>query len=463
MTPRRRILFGAQAFEQAQLNAFKTRVQADSGAIEAEECLKAQIKRLQELGLYDKASLLVTPNAYKASKIYSLKPTSGAGDLTFARASVKRRRNASGNSEEVASGVPALQYPVGGGCPSWLIETQRTNGIRNNSMVGAVAGTPGTIPTNWFINAPAGISTQVVGIGVQDGINYIDIRYFGTGSGLGNITFEQSVIAALNGQIWTNSFWFQVIAGSSANCTLQSRIAERNSGGGAVTEGLQTIVSPTSWLRNTFTRTLSGGGTVAFVIPAILLNFASATHDFTMRIGLPQMEQGAFATSEIITSGSALTRVADDLTTAGLSAFIGQAQGVFAAKMRIPSLFANYIISLNDTTINNRIYIGINASNQIEAALISNNVIQAFIAGGSVSVGVDYNIVASYGSNYFALFVNGVKLGQDLSVVPFANTVSRLSPNSAVGAGAFQGNLGPIYIGNTLPSDAECIALSNSL
>lgn len=48
------------------------------------------------MSLFDSASLVVTPNGYKAGKLYSIKPTSGAGDLDVVRATSATRVNASG-------------------------------------------------------------------------------------------------------------------------------------------------------------------------------------------------------------------------------------------------------------------------------------------------------------------------------------------------------------------------------
>jgi hypothetical protein len=55
-----------------------------------------------------------------------------------------------------------------------------TNSIRNNTMVGAVAGTPGTFPTNWGLANGSALSYSVIGTGVDDEISYIDVRFFGT-------------------------------------------------------------------------------------------------------------------------------------------------------------------------------------------------------------------------------------------------------------------------------------------
>jgi hypothetical protein len=79
------------------------------------------------MSLFNQASLVVTPNGYKAGKLYSIKPTSGAGDLDVVRATGATRVNASGLIETVGNNVPRLDYPPLGGCPSILVEPQRTN------------------------------------------------------------------------------------------------------------------------------------------------------------------------------------------------------------------------------------------------------------------------------------------------------------------------------------------------
>ena len=78
------------------------------------------------MGLLQQASLLVTPNAVKAGKLYSIVPTDGSGDLTFTRATSATRVNSSGLIESVSANVARLDY-TNGSCPSILVEPQRTN------------------------------------------------------------------------------------------------------------------------------------------------------------------------------------------------------------------------------------------------------------------------------------------------------------------------------------------------
>jgi hypothetical protein len=53
------------------------------------------------MSLLDTASLIVTPNAYKEGKLYSVIPSDGSGDLTFTRATTATRVNSAGLVELV--------------------------------------------------------------------------------------------------------------------------------------------------------------------------------------------------------------------------------------------------------------------------------------------------------------------------------------------------------------------------
>jgi len=87
------------------------------------------------MSLLDKASLIVTPNAVKAGKLYSIVPSSGAGDMDVVRATTATRVNSLGLIENVALNVARLNYDTVGGCPSLLVEPQRTNLILNSATV----------------------------------------------------------------------------------------------------------------------------------------------------------------------------------------------------------------------------------------------------------------------------------------------------------------------------------------
>ena len=72
------------------------------------------------------------PSGYKASKLYSINPVDGSGDLDFARSSTGTRVNESGVIESVGVNVPRIDY-TDGGCGKLLIEPQRTNTVLSSS------------------------------------------------------------------------------------------------------------------------------------------------------------------------------------------------------------------------------------------------------------------------------------------------------------------------------------------
>lgn len=87
------------------------------------------------MSLLNVASLVLTPNAVKDGKIYSIIPSNGNGDMTVVRATTATRVNSLGNIENVGLNVARLNYEMAGGCPSILLEPQRTNRLLNSSVV----------------------------------------------------------------------------------------------------------------------------------------------------------------------------------------------------------------------------------------------------------------------------------------------------------------------------------------
>ena len=85
------------------------------------------------MSLLTQASLVLTPNAGKASKLYSIIPSNGNGDMTVVRATTATRVNSLGLIESVAANVIRLNYD--GSCPSILVEQQRTNRLLNSDIV----------------------------------------------------------------------------------------------------------------------------------------------------------------------------------------------------------------------------------------------------------------------------------------------------------------------------------------
>jgi hypothetical protein len=255
--------------------------------------------------------------------------------------------------------------PTTGESLGLLVEEARTNSIRNNTMVGAVAGTPGTLPTNWsMFTTITGISREIVGTGTENGITYIDLRISGTATANVAITIASepnNSTAALNGQSWTYSAYVKLVAGSFSGFNSPQIIVEEYSAAAAFLAGQTTNVpAPTTTLtRLSATRTNTNALT-AFEYAGIrhYVNNGN-TVDITLRIGLPQLEQGAFATSPILTSTATATRAADvaSITGSNFSSWYNQTEGTVFAETQLQSIAARTVagFDINDNSTNNRI------------------------------------------------------------------------------------------------------------
>ena len=258
--------------------------------------------------------------------------------ITFTRASTGTFFDSAGVLQSAANDTPRFDYnPATLAARGLLIEEARTNSIRNNTMQGAAAGTPGTLPTNWSVSGFSGLTREIVGVGVFNGVTYVDIKYSGTSSGaFGDIYFDgTTVIAATNAQSWSGSAWVQVVAGTQNGVSsINLGLLQYDSGGVAL--GAATLGSPSATISTTWQRINRVGTTnnasIAFVRHQIAIGITSGVAiDITLRIGLPQLELGAFATSVIPTTTTALTRSADVASVNTLSPWYNASEGTLFA------------------------------------------------------------------------------------------------------------------------------------
>jgi hypothetical protein len=213
--------------------------------------------------------------------------------------------------------------------PAALIEPEATNHSPNSTVQGVATGIPGTLPTGWFAstNVP-GLMRQILGRNFDSGIEFVDIRIFGTvgAIALPEYTFQfTNVIPAAADQVWSSSVFARVNGGPTRISQLQAFehyiIAFRADG--TIAEATAKATAPThTTLRDnrlTYTRQIKAQDTVSVVhrLDLNLRNGGNYEVDVTVRIGLPQLERDR-VTSPIRTSSGAVTRAADVVGAAGL-------------------------------------------------------------------------------------------------------------------------------------------------
>jgi|AntRauTorckE5430_2_1112549.scaffolds.fasta_scaffold01008_9 hypothetical protein len=137
------------------------------------------------MSVLDDASLVLIPSGYKSGKLYSVVPTSGAGDLTFSRSTTGTRVNENGLIETVAINTPRLDF-TSGGCGKYLFEPQRTNIYLNgDTLVTQNVSTSATTYTVAFegtgtITFSGTYSGSLVGTGASDRVEFTFTATAGT-------------------------------------------------------------------------------------------------------------------------------------------------------------------------------------------------------------------------------------------------------------------------------------------
>ncbi|MDD3020042.1 MAG: hypothetical protein PHX61_03560 [Alphaproteobacteria bacterium] len=329
----------------------------------------------------------------------------GAAGGSYTRSSTGTYFDASGVLQTAAANQPRFDHNPATLQPKGIIiEESRTNYIRNNTMQGAIVGTPGTLPTGWSVSLAAGISYEVSGIGQEDGIDYIDIRLYGTPSttNAATIIFSPTMdTSASPNEIFTHSSYFKRQAGTATNIPyVVNRIGNYNSGGFSIGQLASSAPVPSTLpLRRTSIGVTSSAATfssasTAYVRPFIVVPVSAAgvPIDITFRIGTPQLERGGNRTSRILTSGSAVTRDADAITIPVGGWFLASAQTLAGQySSGAPSGYSTRLASLNDGTSNNAYQIANAASGTIfsqkaVSGVISNSSGPAYVSGASYKV-----------------------------------------------------------------------------
>ena len=393
------------------------------------------------MSLLTQASLVLTPNAYKANKLYSIIPSSGNGDMTTTRATTATRINSSGLVENVATGIPRVDYTSG--VANILLEPQRTNTILNSVWAGG-----GATPTS-FTKSFLGTTTPITSVK-----NPNVTAYNFNGTSIRGYFYQTQPFTINN--VYALSVYVENV---TITQSIISIIGIANGTGTSVYYKNNVAISSSTNIEsgNTYTIvfTATATTTISEVRFGLGVNGGTPTGDFTL--SMPQLEVGSYATSYIPTTTSTVTRNADLITLNNIytNNFITSSGGTwflelnnnFSLTRDSSSIFGLFDIP----TSQNGFGVKTNATGRL--TIIKN------IGGGQVNLYLtitdNVKIAIKWNGTTADVFVNGVKV---VASTVFTTTIMEfLNANSQDV---------PKYIKSTMLfptplTDTDCISLTN--
>jgi hypothetical protein len=381
-------------------------------------------------------------------------------------ASFSRAQVGSLSSAVLADGATRVEFGAdaprrNGTSRRLLIEGQRTNSFRNPRCEGAVPGTPGTMPTFWSFAATLGLTTSVVGSGVEDGLGYVDVRFFGTptGSGTLQVNHDAATTGISDGQVWTYSLFSRLVGGSLTNVGAAAMVATAGTGNVVTNYTIQS--SRLGVNRTTCTVTAAGGATnvIGRLRFPVTVNLPV---DATIRVGSVQLEQGPAASTPILPpvgTPGASTRGVDVAAAPLASLGIGDNGactiiGTFMLPQMAPASAQQVLVQIDGGSETQRIFLRNGAgANSLVLGRVGGG--STTIAVGSLSAGQIFRCGFSVdGAGRVAASLNGAAPVEVTGALTSGFTTLRLGDSAAAMASMF-GEVGTVPFLPRPVSDAE--------
>ena len=269
-----------------------------------------------------------------------------------------------------------------------LIEESRTNKFTYSTTIGG---------TGWTLQGTtADYTANTTEVAAPDG-TFTALKWYPSSipqylyQNLSNIGTTQS----------TMSVWVRCPAGESRTFFMNLYSPSQNNGSGSFTATDQ-------WQRFTWTFTPQSQANVYPIVPDSI---------GTYYVWAPQLEEGAFATSYIPTSGSTVTRGADiaKITGTNFTDFHNATEGTLYGEYKSTSETAPYILMLSDGTDNNRTIVIANYDGYQGVVKYNNGTNQAVIDGGTPIANANNKTALAFKKDDFALSLNGGTVVTDTS------------------------------------------------
>jgi len=403
-------------------------------------------------------SVLLIPDLLKAGKLYSQIPNSGAVDFDVTRATTAYRTNASGILESVASGVPRLDYPIGGGCPSLLVEPAATNLLLQSQ----------TLQTTWTAGdvtlsvnatpAPDGTTTaEKIVVNATNTFHQLDQ----VPTLADNTTYTISVFAKkaeLN--------WVSFACSNKASTTYIAWFNLDTGVVGTIQAGATARITP---FGNGYFRcemsfpSQTGAGTTR---QRIRVN--SADNQFTwlgngtdgIFLWGAQLETGSVATSYIPTAAATATRNADVISKTGVSGFIGQAFGTIYAEVDVSRAVLGTILTIDAGNTSDYFTIVKIATGAIRVNIkkTSTSAVTLFTSS-ALSIG-SHKIGFGYENGNYVLYIDGVLIATSSNSTDYPTAALSRVELSSTSYGVFNDRIRAAAIYPTRLTNSQLSALT---
>jgi hypothetical protein len=411
-----------------------------------------------------KPKLALIPAA-QGTKFYSVLPSDGVGDFTFARGSVATRINAQGLIENVASGVSRLDYPmidgVVKGCPHHILEPQRTQLVQYSE----------DFSQSYWIKSRITVSAN--NIISPDGTLNADKIIETTDTGLHAVSKTFTVVSGVSHTVsvfikkGTNKF-VQILFGTNnvtnnpyVNFDVNQGVFENNG-----TTSVDVKYFGNGWYRCSATVTTASTSLTYFISPIQSISDSRAS-SFTGSVNNniyiygAQLEVGSYPTSYIPTSGTAVTRSAETATGAGDASTFNDSEGVLMAEISaLSNDITNRIISVSDGSGSNRVLVKFDNSSNLIQGTCTVGTDQASLLYYTNDITINSKVLFLYKSNDFQLWVDGFKRDFDTNGTT-PSGLDRLNFDNSSGGSDFYGNTKQIQYFDSALNDSELEQLTS--
>lgn len=337
--------------------------------------------------------------------------------------------------------VPRIDYSLGG-CPTLLVEPQRTNGVTESARMynwGTFTSLGATSPTNVIATGfqdPTGQSSACLVTGTNGTVGSFGIFQLLSTTYTTGTVLTVSVYAKRG----TNDFLYL----SQANISFTGTgFAYFNLATGTTpTAGAQIVNVGNGWYRCimppvTLTANTNASYNVGHYIAPSETNMIWSTNYLgkSMYFYGAQVEAGSYPTSYIPTTTASVTRNADVASKSGISSLFGQTEGTVAYKLYLNKTVGGGLqvfstLTNDSNTLFYAAYLG-NTGQMVFDFYIGGVYAFSFASGIVLSVGVN-NIAVVYKAGAYKFFVNGVLTNTSTNATPITNTLSRLTLASAL-------------------------------